>query len=143
MCVNLDRPKVLATKNFVPALAEFFGSEAGLSAAAITRLTGSWAAERDAFMSRDLSEVDYVYCWVDGVHFSVRLGDDDRLCVLVMVGVRIDGRSSSPSRTATGSPPSPGRSCCGTPSAGGCGHRCWPSVTGRSCSGPRSATCSR
>jgi transposase-like protein len=42
-------------------------------------------------MSRDLSEVDYVYCWVDGVHFSVRLGDDDRLCVLVMVGVRIDG----------------------------------------------------
>jgi len=35
--------------------------------------------------------VDYVYCWVDGVYFSVRLGDDDRLCVLVMVGVRIDG----------------------------------------------------
>jgi transposase-like protein len=81
----------LSTKDFVPALAEFFGSEAGLSAATITRLTGSWSAERDAFMSRDLSEVDYVYCWVDGVHFSVRLGDDDRLCVLVMVGVRIDG----------------------------------------------------
>ena len=81
----------LSTKDFVPALAEFFGSEAGLSAPAITRLTGSWAAEQEAFMSRDLSEVDYVYCWVDGVHFSVRLGDDDRLCVLVMVGVRIDG----------------------------------------------------
>ena len=42
-------------------------------------------------MSRDLSQVDYVYCWVDGVHFTVRLGDDDRLCVLVMVGVRTDG----------------------------------------------------
>ncbi len=64
----------LSTKDFVPALAEFFGSEAGLSAPAITRLTGSWAAEQEAFMSRDLSEVDYVYCWVDGVHFSVRLG---------------------------------------------------------------------
>ncbi|MGH2578949.1 MAG: IS256 family transposase, partial [Actinomycetota bacterium] len=38
-----------------------------------------------------LSAVDYVYCWVDGVHFSVRLGDDDRLCALVMVGVRTDG----------------------------------------------------
>jgi putative transposase len=81
----------LSTKDFVPALAEFFGTSSGLSAAAITRLTSSWAAEREAFMSRDLSEVDYVYCWVDGVHFTVRLGDDDRLCVLVMVGVRTDG----------------------------------------------------
>ncbi len=81
----------LSTKDFVPALAEFFGTSAGLSAAAITRLTTSWSAERAAFMARDLSEVDYVYCWVDGVHFTVRLGQDDRLCVLVMVGVRTDG----------------------------------------------------
>src|SRR6266508_3623693 len=42
-------------------------------------------------MGRDLSQVDYVYVWVDGVHFTVRLGEDDRLCVLVMVGVRADG----------------------------------------------------
>jgi putative transposase len=82
----------LSTKDFVPALAEFFGTSSGLSAAAITRLTTSWAVEREAFMSRDLSEVDYVYCWVDGIHFTVRLGDDDRLRVLVMVGVRTDGR---------------------------------------------------
>jgi transposase-like protein len=82
----------LSTKDFVPALAEFFGTSSGLSAAAITRLTSSWSAEREAFMARDLSGVDYVYCWVDGVHFTVRLGDDDRLCVLVMVGVRTDGR---------------------------------------------------
>ncbi len=81
----------LSTKDFVPALAEFFGTTAGLSASAITRLTTSWSAEREAFMARDLSGVDYVYCWVDGVHFTVRLGDDDRLCVLVMVGVRTDG----------------------------------------------------
>jgi transposase-like protein len=81
----------LSTKDFVPALAEFFGTTAGLSAAAITRLTASWSTEREAFMSRNLSEVDYVYCWVDGVHFTVRLGEDDRLCVLVMVGVRTDG----------------------------------------------------
>lgn len=81
----------LSTKDFVPALTEFFGTEAGLSAPVITRLTASWAAEKEAFMQRDLSEVDYVYVWVDGIHFSVRLGDDDRLCVLVMVGVRTDG----------------------------------------------------
>ncbi len=34
---------------------------------------------------------DFVYIWVDGVHFNVRLGDDDRLCCLVMVGARLDG----------------------------------------------------
>lgn len=81
----------LSSKDFVLALAEFFGTQAGLSAAAITRLTRSGSAEREAFMARDLSAVDYVYCWVDGIHFAVRLGEDDRLCVRVMVGVRTDG----------------------------------------------------
>jgi putative transposase len=51
----------LSTKDFVPALTEFFGSEAGLSASAITRLTKRWSAECEAFMARDLSGVDYVY----------------------------------------------------------------------------------
>jgi transposase-like protein len=31
-----------------------------------------------------------VYVWVDGVHFRVRL-EEDRLCTLVMIGVRADG----------------------------------------------------
>ena len=42
-------------------------------------------------MARKLKDRDYVYFWVDGVHFNVRLGDDERLCSLVMVGVRLDG----------------------------------------------------
>ena len=37
-------------------------------------------------MSRDLSRRDYAYVWVDGIHTGVRLGPDDRLCSLVMVG---------------------------------------------------------
>ncbi len=57
----------LSTGGFVPALEEFLGSAAGLSASVITRLTKQWQAERDAFMRRDLSGVDYVYVWVDGV----------------------------------------------------------------------------
>src|SRR5215211_9272508 len=39
----------LSSLDFVPALAEFFGTEAGLSAAVITRLTTSWEAEQKAF----------------------------------------------------------------------------------------------
>ena len=81
----------LSTKDFVPALAEHFGTTAGLSASVINRLTSSWEAEVAAFMARDLSKTLYVYCWVDGVHFNVRLGEDKRLCCLVIVGVRLDG----------------------------------------------------
>jgi putative transposase len=81
----------LSSGDFVPALEEFFGSQAGLSAATITRLTESWQAERESFMARDLSQREYVYIWVDGIHTGVRLGGDDRLCCLVMVGARLDG----------------------------------------------------
>jgi transposase-like protein len=80
----------LSTGDFAPALSEFFGSSAGLSPSVVTRLTTQWQAEHRAFMDRDLSDRDYVYCWVDGVHFNVRL-EQDRLCCLVIVGVRLDG----------------------------------------------------
>src|SRR5215207_5684357 len=82
----------LSSGDFVPALEEFFGKKAGLSAATITRLTERWQSERESFMSRDLLRRDYVYVWVDGIHTGVRLGGDDRLCCLVMVGARVDGR---------------------------------------------------
>ena len=82
----------LSSQDFVPALEELFGSAAGLSASVITRLTGQWQAEHQAFQQRDLGEVDYVYCWADGVHFNIRLGQQGRLCCLVIVGVRADGR---------------------------------------------------
>jgi transposase-like protein len=81
----------LSSGDFVPALEEFFGTEAGLSAATITRLTKQWQEERERFMERALSERDYVYVWVDGIHTGVRLGSDERLCCLVMVGARLDG----------------------------------------------------
>jgi transposase-like protein len=80
----------MSSGDFAPALTEFFGSAAGLSASVITRLTAQWQAEQRAFAERRLDDVDYVYVWVDGVHFNVRLGDE-RLCVLVVVGVRADG----------------------------------------------------
>jgi transposase-like protein len=80
----------MSTGDFAPALGEFFGSAAGLSPSVITRLTTQWQDEHRAFMRRDLSDRDFVYVWVDGVHFNVRL-EQDRLCCLVIVGVRLDG----------------------------------------------------
>jgi putative transposase len=80
----------LSGLDFVPALEGFFGASAGLSASVVTRLTVQWRAEREAFLRRDLSDRDYVYCWADGIHFNLRL-EDGRLCCLVLVGVRADG----------------------------------------------------
>jgi putative transposase len=80
----------MSTGDFAPALAEFFGSGAGLSASVITRLTTQWQDEARRFACRDLSDRDYVYVWVDGVHFNIRL-EEARLCCLVVVGVRTDG----------------------------------------------------
>ena len=80
----------LSTGDFAPALTEFFGSDAGLSATSITRLVETWTDEYEAFIGRDLSESDYVYVWADGVHFRIRL-EEDRLCCLVVIGVKADG----------------------------------------------------
>jgi transposase-like protein len=81
----------LSTGDFREALPVLLGEEAqGLSPTTITRLTAEWEKEYEAFRHRDLAKTDYVYVWVDGVHFRIRL-EDDRLCTLVMIGVRSDG----------------------------------------------------
>jgi transposase-like protein len=81
----------LSTSDFGPALEQFLGTGAGLSASTITRLTAQWQDEAKAFAARDLSGTDYVYLWVDGIHLKVRL-EQEKICLLVMIGVRADGR---------------------------------------------------
>ena len=81
----------LSSGDFVPALGQFLGSSSGLPASVVTRLTEQWKDEAAAFMARDLAEVDYVYLWADGIHLGIRLGEG-KLCLLVMIGVRADGR---------------------------------------------------
>ena len=80
----------LSSGDFVPALGQFLGSAKGLSASTITRLTETWTAEAHAFGRRDLSGVDYVYLWADGIHVNIRL-EETKLCLLVLIGVRTDG----------------------------------------------------
>jgi putative transposase len=80
----------LSSSDFGPALTQFLGTSHGLSAATITRLTKDWQDEAMTFNKRSLAGTDYVYCWVDGIHLKVRL-EQDKLCLLVMIGVRSDG----------------------------------------------------
>jgi putative transposase len=82
----------LSTGDFGPALRDLLGEDAsGLSPSSIQRLTEQWQAEHEAFRARNLRFHRYAYLFVDGVNVSVRLGEDDRLCLLVVIGVRADG----------------------------------------------------
>jgi transposase-like protein len=72
-------------------LGQFLGSTAGLSASVITKLTERWKAEQRVFAEHDLSSVDYVYVWTNGVHVNIRL-EDTKICLLVVIGVRADER---------------------------------------------------
>jgi transposase-like protein len=81
----------LSTSDFTPALEQFLGTGAGLSASVITRLTTQWQGEAKVFNERSLHDTDYVYVWADGIHLKVRL-TQDKVCLLVMIGVRPDGK---------------------------------------------------
>lgn len=83
--------KGISTNDFTSALTAILGEGAsGLSAANIVRLKRVWEEEYDAWRSRDLSDKEYVYFWVDGIYFNVRL-DDNRSCILtIMAADRYD-----------------------------------------------------
>ena len=81
----------LSTGDFSEALPILLGDDAaGLSATNIARLTAVWEQEYEQSRHRSFKDRDFVYVWADGVHFNVRL-EDDRLCTLVLIGVRPDG----------------------------------------------------
>jgi transposase-like protein len=82
----------LSTGDFQPALRDLLGEDAsGLSPSSIQRLTEAWQAEHAAFCKRELRFHRYAYLFVDGVNVAVRLGEDSKLCLLVVIGVREDG----------------------------------------------------
>lgn len=81
----------LSTGDFRAALPVLLGADAaGLSPSAITRLTATWRTDYDQWRGRALADREFIYVWVDGVHFNIRL-EEDRLAALVVVGVRPDG----------------------------------------------------
>src|SRR3954449_12599147 len=82
----------LSTGDFRPALEQLLGQNAaGLSPSTISRLCKDWEGEHQRFRTRSLRFHRYAYLFVDGIHVAVRLGEDDRLCLFVVIGVREDG----------------------------------------------------
>jgi putative transposase len=82
----------LSTGDFRPALEGLLGEDAaGLSASTVSRLCQEWEAHHDRFRQRLLSFSRYAYLFMDGIHVQVRLGEDPKVCLLIVIGVREDG----------------------------------------------------
>ena len=83
--------KGISTGDYQEALAALLGDQAkGLSANTVSRLKKQWEDEHTEWRQRDLADRRYVYWWADGIYSNVRL--DDRLCLLVIIGVTEQGR---------------------------------------------------
>lgn len=83
--------KGVSSGDFQEALTALLGEAAeGLSASTLGRLKQQWLTEHAEWRDRDLSARRYLYWWADGIHFNLR-GDDDRACLLVIIGVLPDG----------------------------------------------------
>ena len=94
--------KGVSTGDYQEALAALLGEQAkGLSANTISRLKQQWLDEHRTWCQRDLGERRYVYWWADGIYSNVRL--DERLCLLVIIGVTEHGRGGT--RRRGGRPP--------------------------------------
>lgn len=91
--------KGISTGDFSEALASLLGRDApGLAAATISRLKAVWQDEHGKWERRDLSNKQYVYWWVDGIHFGVRLEEANQ-CILVIIGATAEGRKELVSLT--------------------------------------------
>ena len=85
--------KGISMGDFQEALEKILGKEVvGLSAQTIVRLKQVWQEEYLQWSKRDLAQTEYVYWWADGIYCNVRLGDDKRICILVIIGARKDGK---------------------------------------------------
>ena len=84
--------KGISTGDFTEVLEKMVGKEViGFSPENIVRLKQIWQKDYEDWNKRDLSQSRYVYWWVDGIYFNVRL-DDDRQCILVIIGATEDGQ---------------------------------------------------
>lgn len=80
----------LSCGDFDLALRGLLGDDAPISASTVARLKEKWHSELSAWKSRDLSELEVVYVWADGVYIKAGL-EKDKSCLLVMIAALVDG----------------------------------------------------
>jgi len=89
----------LSLGDFELALRGLLGEGAPLSPSSIARLKAGWTLEADAWRTRRLDGRELVYAWADGVYVKAGL-EQDKACLLVIVGAMRDGRKELLALTA-------------------------------------------
>jgi transposase-like protein len=85
--------KGVSSGDLSEALKVLLGEDAkGLSPNVLGRLKAQWAQEHQDWTQRSLVGQQYVYWWADGIDTALREDDDERLCLLVILGVTPEGK---------------------------------------------------
>lgn len=80
----------LSSGDFELALRGLLGEGAPLSAGSLLRLKGVWQAEYESWRRIDLSELELVYWWADGLYVKAGIADR-KAALLVIVGATASG----------------------------------------------------
>jgi transposase-like protein len=81
----------LAKGDFELALRGLLGNGAPLSASSIERLKAKWQLEYEAWKQQDLSSLNVVYQWADGIYVKAGL-EKDKAALLIIIGALTNGR---------------------------------------------------
>ena len=81
----------LAKGDFELALRRLLGEGAPLSASSIQRLKGRWQLEYEEWKGRDLSKLQVVYQWADGIYVKAGL-EKDKAALLIIIGALTNGK---------------------------------------------------
>jgi putative transposase len=81
----------LATGDFDLSLRGLLGEGAPLSASSIMRLKAKWQLEYEVWKKQDLSGMEVVYQWADGIYVKAGL-EKDKAALLVIIGALTNGK---------------------------------------------------
>ena len=83
--------KGLSANDFSSALSSLLGDGVqGLSKSSIHALKKSWERDLKEWKQEKIHD-RFIYLWADGVYVNVRVGEDKRACLLVVIGVTEQG----------------------------------------------------
>jgi len=81
----------LAKGDFELALRGLLGEGAPLSASSIERLKAKWQLEYEEWRGQDLSNLEVVYQWADGIYVKAGL-EKERSALLIIIGALTNGK---------------------------------------------------
>jgi len=82
----------LSVGDFELALRGLLGDGAPLSASSIQRLKAKWEGEYEAWRGTDLSGLEPVYIWADGVYVKAGIGRDKAALLVIIASLRDGGK---------------------------------------------------